>query len=64
MTILQLLVLLLVLGFFGWLAMKLPGESTIRTLILGVLIVIAGLAVLQAFGLLDVLRQPVPRLGR
>jgi uncharacterized membrane protein YdcZ (DUF606 family) len=62
MTILALLILLLVLGFFAWLTMRLPEANPFRLMIVGVLVVVGGIAILQAFGVLDVLRQQVPHL--
>jgi hypothetical protein len=63
MTIIGLVVILVILGVIGWLVnTKAPISAGFKLLINIVLIVIASLIVLKAFGLLGDLDMQVPKL--
>lgn len=64
MSILALIVILLILGFVAWGVSRMSAiNPTFKTIIYVVLVVIAVLICLNAFGILDeVRRQPVPKL--
>lgn len=57
MTLIELIVLIVVIGFVLWLVTTIiPMEATIRRVLVAVVALIVVLYVLQAFGLLAVLR--------
>lgn len=63
MTILGLIITLVVLGIIGWLVNSyIPMSQGIKTVINVVLIVIALLITLKAFGVIGDLNQEVPKL--
>lgn len=64
MSVIGLIVILCVLGLIGWLVnTKLPGVPTIKLIINIVLIIIAVLLCLSAFGVLDEVRSMrVPKI--
>jgi len=62
MTLGTLLIWILVLGFFAWLAGQIPGiDASFVKIARIVLLVVALILCLEAFGVVDVLSQPLRR---
>lgn len=63
MTIVSLIVWLLILGVVGWaIQTYAPMETRIKNILIWVLVIIAVVIVLYAFGILPIGNQQVPRL--
>jgi len=63
MSVIALVVILVVLGVVAWLVNKAPMGATMKTIVNVVLVVVALLLVLSAFGVWDQVRSlKVPRL--
>jgi hypothetical protein len=63
MSILVLFILLIVIGVGLWLINnKVPMEYWVKVVVNVIAVILVVLLILQAFGLLEVVRQPVPRI--